>query len=70
MASSDYLYTPHSLFRSDVIFLTAPKLYWGQSVGMPISVQRTVSMDPHVIIIAGSNAEQRVVVPSERWINP
>ena len=37
---------------------------------MPISVQRTVSMDPHVIIIAGSNAEQRVVVPSERWINP
>ena len=43
------------LFWPDVIFLTAPKLDWGQSVGMTISVQRTVSMDPQVIIIAGLN---------------
>ena len=38
-----------------MIFLTVPKLDWGQSVGLTISVQRTVSMDPQVIIIAGSN---------------
>ena len=55
VASSDYHYTPRSLFWPDVIFLTAPKLDWGQSVGMTISVQRTVSMDPQVIIIARSN---------------
>ena len=55
VASSDYLYTPRSLFGPVLIFLTAPKLDWGQSVGMTISVQRTVSMDPQVIIIAGSN---------------
>ena len=29
VASSDYLYTPRSLFWPDVIFLTAPKLDWG-----------------------------------------
>ena len=55
VASSDYLHTPRSLFWPDVIFLTAPKLKWGQSVGMTISVRRTVSMDPQVIIIAGSS---------------
>ena len=38
-----------------IIFLTAPKLDWGQSVGMTISVQRTINMDPQVIVIAGSN---------------
>ena len=54
VASSDYLYTPRLLFWPDVIFLTAIKLNWGQSVGLTISVQRTVSMDPQVIIIAGS----------------
>ena len=36
VASSDYLYTPRSLFWPDVIFLTAPKLDWGQSAGMTI----------------------------------
>ena len=55
MASSDYLYTPRSLFWPDVIFLTAPKLDWGQSVGMMISVRRVVSMEPQVIVVAGSN---------------
>ena len=55
VATSDYLYTPRSLFWPDVIFLTAPRLDWGQSVGMSISVQRTVSMDPQLIIIADSN---------------
>ena len=30
VASSDYLYTPRSLFWPDVIFLTAPKLDWGR----------------------------------------
>ena len=55
VASSDYLYTPRSLFWPDVIFLTAPKLDWGQSVGMTLSVQRTVIMDRQVIIIVGSN---------------
>ena len=29
VASSDYLYTPRSLFWPDVIFLTAPILDWG-----------------------------------------
>ena len=29
VASSDYLYTPRSLFRPDMIFLTAHKLDWG-----------------------------------------
>ena len=53
--SSDYLYTPSSLFWPDVIFLTAPKLDWGQSAGMMISVRRTSSMEPQVIVIAGSN---------------
>ena len=55
VASSDYLYTPRSLFWPDVIFLTVPKLDWGQSVGMMISVRRVVSMEPQVIVIAGSN---------------
>ena len=55
VASSDYLYTPSSLFWPDVIFLTAPKLDWGQSVRMMISVRRVVSMEPQVIVIAGSN---------------
>ena len=35
VASSDYLYTPRSLFWPDVIFLTAPKLDWGQSAAAP-----------------------------------
>ena len=55
VASSDYLYTPHSLFWPDVIFFTAPKLDWGQSAGMTISMQRVVSMESQVIVIAGSN---------------
>ena len=55
MASSDYLYTPRSLFWPDVIFLTAPKLDWVQSVGMMIRVRRVVSMEPQVIVVAGSN---------------
>ena len=55
VASSDYLYTPRSLFCPDVIFLTAPKLDWGQSVRMMISVRMVVSMEPQVIVIAGSN---------------
>ena len=55
VASSDYLYTPRSVFWPDLIFLTAPKLDWGQSVGMTISVRRTISIDPQVIVIAGSN---------------
>ena len=55
VASSDYLYTPRSLFWPDVIFLTAPKLDWGQSAGMTISVRRTISMEPQVVVIAGSN---------------
>ena len=38
-----------------MIFLTAPTLNWGQAVGMAISVKRIVSMDPQVMIIAGSN---------------
>ena len=53
VASSDYLYTPRSLFWPDVIFLTAPKLDWGQSIGMMISVRRVVSMEPQVIVVAG-----------------
>ena len=55
VASSDYLYTPRSLFWPDVIFLTAPKLDWGQAIGMLISVRRVVSMEPQVIVVAGSN---------------
>ena len=55
VASSDYLYTPRSLFWPDVIFLTAPKLDWGQAIGMMISVRRVVSMEPQVIVVAGSN---------------
>ena len=55
VASSDYLYTPRSLFWPDVIFLTAPKLDWGQSAGMMISVRRVVSMKPQVTVVAGSN---------------
>ena len=54
-ASSDYLYTPRSLFWPDVIFLTAPKLDWGQAIGMMISVRRVVSLEPQVIVVAGSN---------------
>ena len=55
VASSDYLYTPRSLFWPDVIFLTAPKLDWGQAIGIMISVRRVVSMEPQVIVVAGSN---------------
>ena len=55
VASSDHLYTPRSLLWPGVIFLTAPTLDWGQAVGMAISVQRNVSMDPQVMIIAGYN---------------
>ena len=55
VAGSDYFYTPRSLFWPDVIFLTAPKLDWGQSAGMMISVRRVVSMEPQVIVVAGSN---------------
>ena len=55
VAGSDYLYTPRSLFWPDVIFLTAPKLDWGQAKGMMISVRRVVSMEPQVIVVAGSN---------------
>ena len=55
VASSDYLYTPRSLFWLDVIFLTVPKLDWGQSAGKTISVRRAISMDPQVIVITGSN---------------
>ena len=50
VASSDYLYTPRSLFWPDVIFLTAPKLDWGQSASMMISVRRVVSIEPQVVI--------------------
>ena len=38
-----------------MIFLTAPKLDWGQAKGMMISVRRVVSMEPQVIVVAGSN---------------
>ena len=55
VAGSDYLYTPRSLFWPDVIFLTAPKLDWGQAIGMMISVRRVVSMEPQVIVVAGAN---------------
>ena len=55
VATSDYLYTPRSLFWPDVIFLTAPNLDWGQAVGMAITVQRVVYLDPEVVIVAGSN---------------
>ena len=55
MASTDYLYTPRSLFWPDVIFLTAPILDWGQPAGMMLSVRRDVSMEPQVIVVAGSN---------------
>ena len=55
VASSDYLYTSRSLFWPDVIFLKAPKLDWGQSAGMAMSVRRTISMEPQVIMIDGSN---------------
>ena len=55
VTSSDYLYTPRSLFWPDVNFLTAPKLDWGQSAGMTINVRRIVSMEPQVIVVAGSN---------------
>ena len=55
VASYGYLYTPRSLFWPDVIFLTAPKLDWGQAIGMMISVRRVVSMEPQVIVVAGSN---------------
>ena len=44
VASSDYSYKPRSLFWPDVIFLTAPRLDWGQPAGMTISMQRTISM--------------------------
>ena len=54
VASSDYLYTPCSLFWPVEIFLLAPKLDWGQAVDMAISVLRTVSIDPQVIVVAGS----------------
>ena len=47
LASSDYLYTPRSLFWPDVIFLTP--------AGMMMSVRRVVSLEPQVIVVAGSN---------------
>ena len=37
------------------MFLTAPNLDWGQTVGMAISMQRVVNINPQVVIIAGSN---------------
>ena len=55
VASSDYLYTPRSLFWPDLIFLTAHKLDWVQAVGMAINVQKRVNVDPELLIIAGSN---------------
>ena len=55
VTSSDYLYTPRSLFWLDVIFLTAPYLGCVQAVEMAISVQRVVNLDPEVVIVAGSN---------------
>ena len=55
VASSDYLDTPRSLYWPDVDFLTAPKYDWGQAIGMMISVRRVVSMEPQVIVVAGSN---------------
>ena len=55
VANSDYLYTPRSLFWQDVIFLTASKLDWCQALGMSISVQRVLNMDPELVIKAGSN---------------
>ena len=55
VTGSDYLLTPRSLFWPEVIFLTAPKLDWGQSAGMTIGMRRTISMDLEVIVIAGSN---------------
>ena len=57
VASSDYLYRPRSFFWPDVIFLRAPKLDWGQSASMTISVRRAIGMDSQVIIIAGSNVK-------------
>ena len=41
--------------ETDVIFLSAPKLDWGQSIGMMISLRRVVSMELQVIVVAGSN---------------
>ena len=58
LASSDYLYTPRSLFCPDLILLTAPNLYRGQAVVLAISVQRVVNMDPKVVIIAGPNGTE------------
>ena len=55
VASSEYLYTPRSLLWPDVIFLTAPKLDRGQAAGMMISVRKLVSMEPQMIMVAGSN---------------
>ena len=55
VASFDYLYTPRSPFWPDVVFLTAPNLDWDQAVGMVVSVQRVVNVDPDVVKIAGSN---------------
>ena len=59
VASSDYLYTPRSLFWPDVIFLTAPKLDCGQSAGMMISVRRVVSMEPQVIVGSNDHLQSR-----------
>ena len=55
VAISDYFYTPRSLFWPDVVFLAAPKLDWGQAVGMAISLHRVVNVDPEVVRIGGSN---------------
>ena len=38
-----------------MIFLTAPKIDWGQSAGIMIRVRKTISMEPQVIVITGSN---------------
>ena len=61
VAVPDYVYSPRSLFWPDVIFPTPPKLYWGQSIAMAISLQRVANLDPQVIVIVGSNAESRAI---------
>ena len=76
VAGSDYLYTPRSLFWPDVIFLTAPKLDWGQAICMMISVRRVLSMEPQVLSMepqaqmiickAAKAAKQHRVDPEQR----
>ena len=76
VTGSDYLYTPRSLFWPDVIFLTAPKLDWGQTIYMMISVRRVLSMEPQVLSMepqaqmiickAAKAAKQHRVDPEQR----